>query len=454
MTDLRIVGSGSTNIQLNSNGIYTLEYSPRSGGSEATITETAKLLITGASASAVAATIRQIEAALQQAAVYEDSKRGERIYVQNQPVNLSAAVQSVMKRGKVLLHDEVLTGWQWGSHKVEISVIWEREGEWEDVADTAVPLTNGNGTNVTTGINVYNCNDGVGAAPNKRNNYVEIGSTAILGSRPGVCRIEATNQYNSATRLNNVWIAHNIYSDPANFQHVLEGEAVSYGGTTVANSGCSGGNYRSFTWVGDTQQIIARWLLDSTYLSRAAGRWFKVLAAFVTSPDNIRLQCKITFPAGTPLTVVSTSQEVLMAAPGIYIREIGTLQIPPWLAGETDLYPVDLSLYARKVGGGTLGIDYLQITPLDSYRLLTPRGYGLDYQTRIVDDGINDLIWSDGWSGTQKTGHYTAEGERVKLWPGMTQRLCFLQASGSIGMQVIDRLLNVKVYYRARYGSI
>lgn len=450
---------GGTTVALNASGVTLMAYAPKPGSASSGVdksgikkaVDTAEVMITGATVAAVLTLKESIEAALFQAEEYQERKTGERVYVHFLPEGASDTRRAEVLSGRLTLDEGALEAWQWGAKKVRAAVIFERIGEWESTTETAVPLTNGNGTNNTSGLNVFNCNDGSGSSPNVRHNYVAIGSTAILGNLPSACRIEMTNQYNSASRMYNVWLAQNVFSDPANFQHMLEGEAVSYGGSNSASASYSGGYTRSFSWAGDTQAIMARWLLNGTYLSRSAGRWFKILAAFGADPGaGIKLQCKITFPAGTPITVVASSQEVTLATYG-RLQDIGTLQIAPWLAGETSLTDVDLTLYARKVGGGAIAIDYLQVTPLDGYRLLVPRGYGAAYTIRLVDDGIGKVVWTDGWTPAGKTGHYTTSGDALMLYPGRAQRIYFLQ-SGDSGDIAITRLLNVKIFYRARYA--
>ena len=331
-------------------------------------------------------------------------------------------------------------------NNLKIGLILERDGFWEG-PEAQIPLTNGNGTNNTAGLNVYNCNDGTGDSPNKKNNYVEIAEGVVEGDLPAPIRLEMRNDYDSANRLYNIWISQNVRSNPELFQHIIEGEAVTFGGSDTVSSSYSGGKLRAFTISGDNQQIIARWALDTNFLNRANKRWFKVLAALPNILPGYRLQCKITFPSGTPLTVVASSQEIQTTYS--QILEIGELQIPPWLLSSGDLSAVDLTLYAKKVGGGTIGIDYLQITPVDGYRVLIPRGYGAAYQVRVVDDGIDDQIWTDGWSSGGKTGHYTNIGKPIEFVPNKKQRLYFLQ-SGDTGDININRVLSVKAFYRPR----
>lgn len=334
---------------------------------------------------------------------------------------------------------------------VAAGIVITRRNFWEG-PETQIPLTNGNGTNNTSGLIVFNCNDGSGTSPNKRHNYIEIGSSAVAGTLPTPLRLEMTNQYDIAARLNSLWVSHNVFSDPANFAHMIEAESAAAGGTTVVHASASGGNVRQFTWSGDTQQLIGRWVLSTDFLNRARGRWFKVLARFTGFPASERLQIKLTFPTGSPLTPVAVSQEVLLNP--LPIQDIGTIQLPPWLiTASGDLAPVDLALYARKPGGSSLTIDFLQVTALDSYRLLVPRGYGAAYQVRIADDGIEQSLWTDGWTPAGKTGHYTAVGDYPQLQPGKLQRFYFLM-DGSSNDADIARKISLKAYYRPRRWSL
>lgn len=282
-------------------------------------------------------------------------------------------------------------------------------------------------------------------------NYITIDGADISGNLPAPVRFELTNAYDHTNRLGKVWMGQNVEADPVNFEHILQGEDASYGGT-LSDGMYSHGRAMGFTWTGDTAAMIGRWTLDSTFLNRAGGRWFKLLAVFSAQPiSGTWLQCKVTFPAGTPLTVVGSSQEVQLST--LRIQDVGTLQLPPWLVGAGDLAPIDLTLYARKTGGGSLGIDYIQLTPIDGYRILTPKGYSAAYGVRIVDDGINNLLWTDGWDPAGKTGHYVGVGERIQLQPNRTQRICFLQF-GDTGDVSLSRLLTVKAFYRPRRATI
>lgn len=330
--------------------------------------------------------------------------------------------------------------------QLKIGLILERDGFWEG-PEAQIPLTNGNGTNNTAGLNVYNCNDGTGTSPNKKNNYVEIAAASVGGDLPAPVRLEMTNQYNDAILLNQIRVGHNVNSTPDLFQHFIEGESASYGGTSNASAGASGGYYRNFSWAGDSQVQIGRWSLDSTFLNRANRNYFKIIGGFLLNfAAGIRLQFKLMYTVDSPLTVISESHEVVTT--GEKMQEIGELQIPPWLLPAGTSAGLSLALYAKKTGGGSLGIDYLQLTPVDGYRLLSPIGWGISYQQKVVDDGIYDAIWKE-YTGGEKAGIMKSTGNPIRLLPNKLQRFYLLQASQN-GDIIIDRLLNVKAFYRPR----
>lgn len=415
-------------------------------------TETVEIVLDG-SRSAMLGDIRLIETWLADA----ERNQAERLVQDRIYLEWDVDDSGNWHRSEILAGSRVERGgaFRWLSAGASLfGLVITRRNFWEG-SETQIPLSNGNGTNNTSGLNVYNCNDGAGSAPNKRNNYADIGAAAVSGVLPAPLRLEMTNQYNNSTPIDKIWIANNVYSDPANFAHMIEAESAAAGGSNSSASGTSGGQIRTFTWTGDAQVLIGRWVLSTAFLNRARGRWFKVLSRiYNTFGGGQRLQAKITFPSGTPTTVVGLSQEVpidLYAS----ITEIGTLQLPPWLvAASGDLAPVDLTLYARKPGGGSIQLDFLQVTPLDYLRQLIPRGYGASYQVRLVDDGIEGSLWTDGWTPAGKTGHYIALGSPIMVHPGKAQRLVFLQTGMFFNEADIDRVLNVKVFYRPRRWTL
>jgi hypothetical protein len=448
--------NGETTIVLNAaNGYYLLEYTPASASSAnnaltTTVTETLSFLFTGTTQAAIEEKIRAIEQIFRLTEQYRDNLRGKQLWLYFQPDNANDMLRSPIVSGRVTL-DKSALDYSWGLKKIKVALIIEREAWWETTVDEEVPLTNGNGTAVMGGITVFNCNDGSGTPPNKRHNYVQIASEAIGGDLPAPFRMEISNTYDSSERLSNVWIGHNVFSNPASFTHVIEGESATYGGSDVSGSSYSSGYARQLTISGSSQGLLAYWALSSTLLGNAAGKWFKILAVLTSTPaSGTYVQTRLTFPSGSPLTTVMQDQEIGLT-PNSKIQEFGTLQLPPWLVDATSLASIDLSLYGRLSGGGTLTIDYMLLMPVEGLRLLRPQGYNIQYGWKLIDDEINEQIYVSV-SGL-KAPYYMELGDRLFLEPNRTQRLYFLM-NGDTGGTAIVRTASVRIYYRRRYAIL
>jgi len=101
-----------------------------------------------------------------------------------------------------------------------------------------------------------------------------------------------------------------------------------------------------------------------------------------------------------------------------------------------------------------LNLDFLQITPLDGWRLLECSGYGVLQNSRIVDDGFNDVFWIDTGSESDKAGYLVAHGSPIELYPGKKQKLHFLIHSNIGNTAEIARTASIKLFYRPRRRTI
>ena len=308
--------------------------------------------------------------------------------------------------------------------------LWlKRKNYWEG-AEAQIPLTNENGTANTTGLTVFNTNDMTGTAPTKRVNYVKMAAASVTGSIPTPPRIEMTNTYSNGTaRLSKIWIGRSI--DNATYPLIWFLDQTMTGDTTAS-----------------TEQQISLTTLTTTFLNGANGAHYRIFTKSPTvSYDDLRLNAALYFPATSALTPMQKAPEVVMPESGI--TDLGTLQIPPWLpnvSGQTD---IGLRIGGRRTGGFYVTLNDIFLFPANAFRLLMPRGYGLAYNTRLVDDGIIDRVWTDGWTPVGKTGHYSGYGDLITLIPGKDQRLLFLNNSDT-GGTADTQTLSIKLYYRPR----
>lgn len=460
---LRIV-YGSTTINLNSGRYVLMEYTPRAPESDAlentsifsdggeqplaayrNVEEVARIaLLEDGSATNLQSDKRAIELALAQARRFQRVRIGDRVYVEYQPDGYSGYYRSEILDGRVELADEA-TGWQWLDKNIEIRVGWKRRFYWEG-AEAQIPLTNGNGANNTSGLTVLN-HDDAGAGDD---NYVQIAAADVTGDIDAPLRLEITNNYNSATRASSLWITQNVLSDPANLAHILEAEAGT-GGTTTSDATCSGGSRKDFSWSATTEQQLLSWDLSTALLNACGGNYFRLLGRFINMTySDMWLRWRIKFE----LTTIWEGPQFLLTA-NAPLQDLGVLQLPPYLVGSGDVYPLTLVLYAQRQQSAThtLSLDFVQLSTLDGYRKLSPRGYGLGYQTRLVDDGISGYTYTDGSTPAGKAGYYIGYGKRIAVQPGKLQRLYFLHDT-MVGSAAIDRTLSVKAFYRPRRLTI
>ena len=451
---------GSTTIALNTGSFRLLEYDPRTpdeneiriespfmDGAERPIAsyrnlgEVARVAILGEGTIAtVQNAIRDINRAFAQARRRQRTHLGDKVFLNYIPDGYSSTFRSEIIGGRAELSEGAM-GWQWLDRNIEIRVAWERRFFWEGL-EAQIPLTNANGTGNTTGLAVWN-HDDAGAG---HDNYVEIAAADVSGDLAAAPRLEITNTFNSSSRAYELSIAQNVQSSPATLVHMLEAEAGT-GGTTSADASCSGGSRKDLAWSVTTEAQLLSWTLDTTLLNACAGNYFRMLTRFASSPtySDAWLRFRIKYGVST----IWEGPQVLLASLPL-LQDLGVLQLPPYLVGAGDLSPLSLVLYGQRNQSGThtVYLDFVQLSALDGWRKLTPRGYGLAYGMRVIDDGIDDFLYADD-GATYKAGYYVGSGERIQVWPNAKQRLYFLHNNDTGGSQ-IDRTLSVKAFYRPR----
>lgn len=334
--------------------------------------------------------------------------------------------------------------------RVLVSITVMREPFWEG-PEAYLPLTNGNGVNVSTGINVYNCNDNSGASPNKRNNYVEITGANVTGDLPANCRIEATNKY-VGDNLGYLFIGHNT-TDPANFVQVLEAESA-VGGAAQADATCSNGQFNRVTLRNGIEERALKWTLPTATLNAAAGNFVHAIIRYALAPGDVRMKVQLEWNSTRLHTTPSVYPRDGFATK---LKDIGVFRLPPWLIGQTGMDSIDLVLLAYQNSGfdSSIDVDFLALLPAENYRFLYTMGYGVAQDKRIVDDGITDTYYLDNGAGANKIGIIqSGGGPQVQLIPGLTQRLYFWQAGQSLFNGAIDRLVSVRVAYRPRRSGL
>lgn len=407
------------------------------------VSEAAVLAAVAATFATVQTAINAVEALLVQAAQRRNTGKGAAVYVEYRPGDSGTIYRSELLYGRLAVEAESASAAWIDTGAVRVVVAWTRRFYWEG-SETELALDNGTTPSKTTGgVTVYNHDD------SGHDNWVDIAGGDITGVLPSPLEVRMYNSYNVSPRTYRAAVAGNTFSTPATFSHILEGENASDiagGAAATVDANSSNGYYQAASWAASTETKIMQWSLNAAYLAKTAGYNFRLLARVLAADSGLRVRPKIRFS----LTTLWEGAEVAIGTPDL--QDLGIVRLPPWLAGQTNLYDIDLALYGRRTGGAAVSIDFVQVTALDGYRYLEPRGYGAAYGTTLVDDGIEDLLYVD-WGGIGLIGHYTGQGQRVHAWPGRALRLYFLVENDS-GSVDIARTHTIRVYYRPRVLSV
>lgn len=413
-----------------------------------TVGEALDLLIQGASVTALQAAVRDIEKLLEAAVRRERTRVGARVFLQVKWDGEADTWRSEVVGGRLELHGAAE---QYGRLKIEASLGLTRRAWWEG-PEAQLPLSNGNGTNNTAGLDLFNCNDGSGSSPNKRHNYAQIAAADVVGSLPAPVKVELANSTGLTMFLTNIHLANNVFSDPESLGHMLEAESRVWGGTVTADAACSGGSKVVFSSYAGQAQIY--WSLNAAVLQKTAGRWFRLLLAVRsrTATALETVQAELRDP--TDAVVLHSGPEVALNRPatlGYPLVDMGAFPLPPG-PSSTAYERVRLWLTFRVAEGtATTAIDYIQLTPTDSYRPLRLQPIGILANDVLVDDGIEGLSYAtaNGFRGPFLRG----KGDPLLVWPGRTQRIYVQADDDGFPPSITDRW-KMRAWYRPRRKSL
>jgi len=321
----------------------------------------------------------------------------------------------------------------------------ERLNYWEG-PEMLVPLTNLHGIQQTQLLQVYNHNDAA------HSNYAEIAQDGLVGDLPAPCRLEMNGHLEAPATgwYGNVFIGLNANLHPdVMIDHWLEGEegGSTVGVNTPAAGLTSNDSYKVLSWGVSTETDLIGWTLTSELMGLGDGRYFRPLIRFFPGMPYNDLWLKLKIKSGA--VVIWESGWNLMQQT-VEIQELPTIQLPPYLIHQNSLKPLYLFLTGKRdsVDPHTIGVDYLQLTPLDGWRKLVTRGLGCGGDDALTDDGFNNTVYIDEL-GDYKTD-YIAYGEPILLRPGRLQRLYFLMLDRDAKDAEPFRCFKLRLYYRPR----
>lgn len=385
-----------------------------------------------------------------QAQAYNRTKTGNKVYVELDPGGTSTPWRSQLFEGAIKPVDDTLKSVDWSNKSLSFDVEWTRQPFWEGTL-TPVPLTNVNGTANTAGLTVTNVNDNTGQ------NWVAVTGSDIAGDLPAPIKVQMLNATNGSDSTDEIFVWHNVYSTPASFAPILEGEASAGSVTPTGTSTCSAGSAVTIAWgTTSAETSVATWTVSAAQMGYAKGGNFAILARWHgLFPYN---DCWVRMRLGTTSTwFVVHEGDLSLASPiasGRELKVIDTVQLPPYLAGETSVKELSLVMYAKRTGGGTINLDYLQLSPISGdsgWLRFKSVARGVPYNCNFVHDDIEGVTYRD--DGTNKISEFTQYGGPILLVPQQAQRLYF-NTSDYNGYAKINQQWTVRLWYRPRRSSI
>lgn len=429
-------------------GTYLNEYVPSSlsidavmSDPEATITETAIYYCDKATIALIETEVNDIEEAFAMARNHHNTGGGDRYYVKFQTSGGTNAYRSEIVDGRVRFDSKTLD-YEWITKMVTVRVVWTRRAYWEENSETELSLSNGNGSG-TGGVSVDNADDG------NQDNYVGLTGSAITGALPTPLRITMKNETGGGIDVKNIHIGLNTFN-ASSFTHVIEGEDATGLSSSPANASASDGNYGRRS-LGSSYTAIY-WSITGAQLEYANGRYFRVLASLFnqTPVGDTWIRLKVLY-SSTLLWVGEAVHIGSVVRPRLI--DLGIVQLPPTLGGSWDMAALRFQLEAKCSVSGDLDLDFLQLTPTDSYQHLKQAGsYSVDNNAFVVDDGVYNRVYGENTSG-DKYPLWVGHGDHLYAHPGKNSRLIFLWDRSNSAMTLSDAL-TARVYYRPRVLTI
>lgn len=398
------------------------------------ITETFDVLVRGTSGPNMQTLINAAEALLV-AAKRRNSptsplyRTGPRVYLTKQVDSEASAWRAEIIDAR-FKPDKSLDNWYSNTSPYHLMVthrVWEGP-------EKELQLSTSNAAAATGGQTIYNHDD----AGTGHDNWVQIDAAQVGGVLPAPVKLVMTHSSGSSVGFSNFWIACNAFSDPTGLIHIVEGEARTAGfGTITVDANSSGGNYnlRSFTTTGEID-----WPLTAAQMQRTQGRSFRLLMRGV-SWTGTNVYVKPVLRANDGLMQLYEGDEILLGSTGTQIIDLGSIPLPN---GGYQVAWADLTLVLqiRCTGAGTLGVDFIQLTPLDALQWVKQRGFTIANGDVLTFDNIEGIMYTSGQP------IFAPMAGVLKVFPGVTQRLIFLNDEGTSSN--IARTFSVRAYIRER----
>lgn len=418
------------------------------------IAETCTVTLVG-TAAAVRAVVRNLEVALERAALRASRGHGDDVFVKYTAASGETENRSRVLGGRLVWPDEPARRRLAGGI-VEVALIWEREPFWEDVDLVELPLANSSGGPATGGRTIYNHDDSTSG----HDNYVEITGSDVVGSLPAPLYLVMVNSATGVGARRFV-LGSDVHYDIGS-NAVLEGESSDGSFTTTGAASASNGNYATVTWPTNTEHddlvntsssLLLYWTLPTALMTASDGGWWSVVGRFHSTPAaGIYGKLRLVYPEpGVSVTsVLWEGPEFELEARRLQV--LGRVPLPPG-RGLGYSAPLTLLFTVRAAASGSLDVDFFQLLGADGLRQFEILTGNLDGSDTITVDDTQQAIFTYDASLGYFIPLIADSGSALWCAPGRDQTIRVLYDEGA-GTMTISRTLSVSAFYRARRATI
>jgi len=422
--------------------------------------------VTGVTRNEIMSNVSKIERLLEDARHRSIEQTGSRVEIQYQWDGTSNVTYFEVIDGELRWPNDIMSVEQVHQQDEELRYIIQDFYLTLDCAPFAYPispvngtpvelaLTNGNGTDITGGLAVWNHDDDTAAT---HDNWVQIDGSDFSGDFPAVVKLVLEADSGEAEKTSKIYIG--VRKGNLSFVHILEDDdaaAVFGSPSPTSDVDYSSGDYYTAISFADTDGEIdlIRWALTATQTENTQGpfRFFGRCKAGTHWDQNGSYAIAIKY--GT--AILFQSEWIKPIDTITEFLDFGTVYLPPWLVGTpTDLAGLDIVIRAKRdvAGSTTINLDYLALMPQDGgYRILEYRTTGVSQFEFSVDDGWEESVYHIN-SSSKKTGLPYGLMPRLTLESGVDHKVFFFQEGTSKNCE-ITRQMNVQIFVVPTYNVL
>jgi hypothetical protein len=393
------------------------------------------------------------------------------VYLEFAPDDTETAWRSQMTDGLVSLTPRFMNGWKDGV--LELRLVVQRMNWWEG-AEVTLPLTNGNGTDSITGLNVYTCSaDGSGSSPNKRNDWVKIKAADVTGDISGSLKLFMNMPATPTGMVINkifMGLSKDLVASGGDPGGNIETFSDTDAGPTL-QADASGGQYYAIT-LGTGATVEARFAITTTYVN---GRWARfLLRTYQPAPNGTWVRIRIAAPTTNQLLGYTPWVQLLSTgedAGHTRVYDLGIMRLAPFIFNSLPYVNIVGEVEMWNAGGGTLNLDAVTYFGIDCYAE-SGRGNvtdGIGFDTTLSPA---DVYIYEGWGSYEQSyvriftsldpaTYYDIQffseriGDGLWLTPGVDQYLHIAtRAPRDLWPNDVDYYVNLIAYYRPRRRNL